>query len=177
VLQVAPTASVAEVRRAYVRLARRHHPDFHVGASASERRRAEREMQRLNQAWEVLRDPAQRRDLDERLRLDRLRAWAPGTAHPDFEPLEPDDLDDRGRPVDADLLDDTPLSASRVPPWQQLLPAVLFLAAVLFLSAGLVASFAPLLALGVTALVCSGLSFVLVPMLTVLRSHDPDPER
>src|SRR3954451_13759441 len=45
VLGVPPGASPAEIRRAYLRLARRHHPD--AGGNAAE-------MRRLNEAWAAL---------------------------------------------------------------------------------------------------------------------------
>lgn len=56
VLGVAPTASVAEVRRAYLDRARRHHPD----AGGDHAR-----MTRLNEAWAVLSDPVRRSRYDD----------------------------------------------------------------------------------------------------------------
>jgi len=54
-LGVAPTASTAEIRAAYRRLARAAHPD-HAGSA--------REMAVLNEAWRVLGDPARRAAYD-----------------------------------------------------------------------------------------------------------------
>lgn len=54
-LGVAPTASAAEIRNAYRRLARAAHPD-HAGSA--------RDMAVLNEAWHVLGDPARRAAYD-----------------------------------------------------------------------------------------------------------------
>lgn len=55
VLGVAPDSTASEVRAAYRRLARLHHPD----ARGSAERMAE-----VNEAWRVLGDPARRREYD-----------------------------------------------------------------------------------------------------------------
>jgi curved DNA-binding protein CbpA len=54
VLGVPPTAGASEVREAYRRLAKQVHPDQNRDAQATER------MQRINQAWETLSNPAGR---------------------------------------------------------------------------------------------------------------------
>ncbi len=59
-LGVAPTASADEVRDAYRRAARRHHPDAGAERSADA-------MAQINQAWWTLRDPDRRRDYDRSL--------------------------------------------------------------------------------------------------------------
>ena len=56
-LGVAPDASAADVRAAYRRAARLHHPDANGDRSASA-------MAEVNQAWWVLRDPDRRRQYD-----------------------------------------------------------------------------------------------------------------
>ena len=56
VLGVDPAASDAEIRRAYVALARRFHPDVHPGG--------EERMRRVNEAWAVLGDRARRAEWD-----------------------------------------------------------------------------------------------------------------
>src|SRR5215218_8897326 len=85
VLGVGRGASAGEVRRAYLALARRHHPDAH--AEGPERAAAERRMQDVNAAWAVLGDPARRAafDRDERERGGRRRS-APD---PGFRPFDP----------------------------------------------------------------------------------------
>src|SRR5512146_2635775 len=60
VLGVPRTASQAEIKKAYRKLARQHHPDKKPGDKTSERRFKE-----VNEANEVLGDPAKRKQYDE----------------------------------------------------------------------------------------------------------------
>jgi curved DNA-binding protein len=60
VLGVPRTASQAEIKKAYRKLARQHHPDAKPGDKASEHRFKE-----VNEANEVLGDPTKRRQYDE----------------------------------------------------------------------------------------------------------------
>ena len=57
-LQVQPTADVEVIRAAYRSLARRYHPDQNPSPSA------EATTKRLNEAWEILSDPAKRAEYD-----------------------------------------------------------------------------------------------------------------
>ena len=60
VLGVPRTASQAEVKKAFRKLARQHHPDAKPGDTA-----AERKFKEINEANEVLSDPAKRRQYDQ----------------------------------------------------------------------------------------------------------------
>ncbi len=60
-LEIPRTASDGEIRAAYRRLARQHHPDANPDPAAESR------MRRLNEAWETLRDPERRSLYDRRL--------------------------------------------------------------------------------------------------------------
>jgi DnaJ-class molecular chaperone len=60
VLGVAKTASDEEIKRAYRRLARKHHPDLNPGDKS-----AEAKFKEINEANEVLGDPDKRRKYDE----------------------------------------------------------------------------------------------------------------
>jgi curved DNA-binding protein CbpA len=58
VLGVPRGASELQVQQAYRQLARRYHPDLHPDAETTE------QMQRVNQAWEILSSPARRASYD-----------------------------------------------------------------------------------------------------------------
>lgn len=73
VLGVAPTASQAELQRAFRRLARAHHPDANPEDTS-----AEPAFKRLARAWELVRTPARRRAFDEGLARGRFAAGGPG---------------------------------------------------------------------------------------------------
>ena len=78
ILRVRPSASKAEIDRAYRRLARAYHPDLQRDASVEARQHAEAMLKRVNQAHRVLGDP-QRRLAYDRERA-RPAASATGTA-------------------------------------------------------------------------------------------------
>lgn len=68
-----PSCTLAEIRAAYRRLAKRHHPDVNPGDAD-----AVAILQRVNAAHEVLADPARRRAYDEEQNIDSaVRTDAP----------------------------------------------------------------------------------------------------
>jgi DnaJ-class molecular chaperone len=68
-LGISANASTAEIRQAYRRLARQHHPDLHD-------RQADSQMKHLNEAYAVLSDEKKRAAYDAQLRQARLHAEA-----------------------------------------------------------------------------------------------------
>lgn len=70
-LGVADGADADDVRRAYLELARRLHPDRWVDASPTERADAQRRMQEVNEAWRVLGNTARRLAYDSGRRRPR----------------------------------------------------------------------------------------------------------
>lgn len=79
-LGVDRNATEKEIKSAYRKLARKWHPDLHP---ASDKQKAEEEFKRINEAYEVLKDP------DKRARYDRLGSrWKDGQdfqASPDMD--------------------------------------------------------------------------------------------
>ena len=63
-LQVTRDAEPEVIERAYKALSLKHHPDH---ARSGDRERATARMQRINEAYAVLRDPARRREYDSTL--------------------------------------------------------------------------------------------------------------
>ncbi|MBI2709447.1 MAG: J domain-containing protein [Actinobacteria bacterium] len=76
VLGVARDAPTTDIRRAYLRQARRYHPDTQSGRPAHERDAAEVHMREVNAAWMVLSDPARRREYDRTLSGQQRRGGA-----------------------------------------------------------------------------------------------------
>lgn len=122
ILGVAPTASRDEIRRAYLALARRYHPDradprtadpdVEPGGGADRSAR----MAAVNHAWRVLGDADSRAAYDRRLRQAAPSPARPAPPAPPTTPVqdEPVDLDEPA----ADTIEGTPLQlALRVLPW------------------------------------------------------------
>ena len=144
VLGVRPTAGAEEIRAAYLRLARRHHPD-HAGGS-------EETMQAVNAAWHVLGDPSRRRSYDREIgRPDPRDVFVPDDPFHDDEPEQ--------------WVDDTPItSAGQRGPLCTMAPPLLVLAAVGLFSVGLVLDSLAIIAMAGIALLVAGALFVLVPL-------------
>ncbi len=172
VLGVAPTASVAEIRAAYVALARAHHPDRQHTAGTGAQADAASRMARINAAWTVLSDHNRRAAYD-------ARRTASSTPHanvrrPDgtFVPLEDDDDH-----IDPRLLDDTPTGAPTLRRSLTFLPAVLAVAGVAVIFAGFLLRYGGFIGLGVAILAASALSFLLIPLVAMIASSRADHER
>jgi hypothetical protein len=161
VLGVRRDATAEEVRRAYLALARRHHPDANSQGGPAARAAAERRMQEVNAAWAVLGDAARRAAHDERDR-GRRRTGAPD---PGFRPF---DLGPDPDPADTP---DVPYRPAPPPSGRaraaRLAPGLLFLLSVAVFSAAAVLASGPLAALAVVLLVASGVGFVVLPLLAL----------
>ena len=174
VIGVDPTASAVEVRKAYLQLAREHHPDFHSTAPAAYRLANEREMQRINEAWAVLSDPERRRAYDDRYRQQQReeRRARPGAASYDFTPI------DDGPDIDyAAELDDTPVAGTEVSRALQILPAVLLLGGAFVFVVGALVKLAPLVALGAIGVMLGLLGFLAAPAMAIARSLQAERDR
>lgn len=76
-LAVGPDASAADIRAAYRRAARAHHPDRHGEASSTR-------MAEVNEAWSVLGDPSRRRAYDLTLAATPARSVSSDSPAPVF---------------------------------------------------------------------------------------------
>ena len=74
------TASPGEIRRAWARLAKKYHPDLSSDADAHER------MKRLNEAYEVLKDPGRRTAYDRELAAAEASRQGSGYTRPTATP-------------------------------------------------------------------------------------------
>jgi hypothetical protein len=97
-LGVSESASTSEVRRAYLDLARRLHPDRWIDASADERADADRRMRAINEAWRVLGNPARRVAYEAQRRRSTEPPPRPAEPTQGFSTGSLFDLDDEGPP-------------------------------------------------------------------------------
>ncbi|MDP9019592.1 MAG: J domain-containing protein [Actinomycetota bacterium] len=169
VLGVAPDAPAAEIRQAYVRLARQHHPDYFATAGTGRRGEAEQRMRAINEAWSVLADERRRAAYDR----------ASGLAPPEAE------ADEGFRPFDTDDDDVDPLDVPDVPyrrdpvvesPWARavtLAPALAFATSALLLAGAVVLGSVGVLAMAAASFLLACLGFVVLPLLALSRArHD-----
>jgi len=78
ILEVSPSATLAEIKRSYHRLARLHHPDLNKQALDSH-------IKHLNEAYQVLRDPQKRAAYDEQLAAAQRQAALQAQANREAE--------------------------------------------------------------------------------------------
>lgn len=127
VLGASPHASVEDLRRAYLRLARELHPDRTLESSGPDAEKAARRMQEVNEAWRVLREPASRAAYDRWIaggrRTQRPVESPPATPPPPprhaRRPEDHDDDDDLDRPFTSSPAEpgDIGVSVARALPW------------------------------------------------------------
>lgn len=79
ILQVKTNATLEEIKEAYRRLAREHHPDLHPGNPAAEERFKE-----ICQAYEVLSDSVQRTLYDQQFNPASRESHKAGKSHQDY---------------------------------------------------------------------------------------------
>ncbi len=153
VLGVAPAADDATLRRAYVALARRHHPDLAGGDPAR--------MRAVNEAWATLGDPDRRARYDQSLTM----VHQPSAPAPPPDPIHAeDDL--------VDLYDARPVRVTvRLPRWLGLVPVALFAGAVGTFVGALLFVSEVLLSLAAVELVLSCLFFLASPFIALFAAR------
>lgn len=167
-LGVTPAATTAEIRTSYLALARRYHPDGLADADNEERTVAAARMARINAAWTVLGDAARRSAYDAALDVPVASRATVRDVGDTWTPYQDEDE------TDPRLLDDTPSGAPTLRRELTFLPAGLAAAAIASLVFGFAVGFAPLLGVGLILLVCSGLAFLVIPLLALAKSSRAD---
>lgn len=188
VLGVTPGATHDEIRRAYYRLARRHHPDAHSQASPAIQDAARRTMVGINAAWAVLGDLKGRSRYDAEVTPPPRRA-ATSAAHPDDGPpmppgfpnwVEPDDWFDPDEAVPAYRLEEDFDDGVRGPAEQLIVfvPVGLAALAVVTFAFAMVVQWSALLSVSFLLAPLALVSFLAAPFLamaTKVRSR-PSPD-
>lgn len=172
-LGVPPAATERELRAAYLAMARRYHPDRMAESTARERSRAGDRMAEVNRAWHVLGDPVRRASYDGTGGLDGSGSSSSTTirdADARFVPF------DDGPDVDFDF-DDAPSRAKPVRRAYTFLPAGLAGLGIGAMFFGMLLDFGGLRTLGVLLLGAAGLSFVALPLITLVNAAMADGDR
>jgi curved DNA-binding protein CbpA len=172
VLGVSPAASTDEIRAAYRRLARRHHPDAQPDADPARAEEARRTMAALNAAWAVLGNPSRRHVYDAGLG----GAWRPLPPQPGATvgEDEADEFDGDERFAGWDEPDDEPTGPRRVSDHLVMTPVMLVLAAVALFFFSLMAEWAALRTLAILLLPVAAVGFVAAPLFVMLRGRAND---
>ena len=167
VLGVARDAPTEEIRRAYVALARRTHPDVRGDDPA-----AAEQMRRINLAWEMLSDADSRAVVDRRLTRPP-QPKAPQSEAPADGPATPPEEDDVyfGHYDRDDDIDDRPITEGNLPAWMRLGAPAAFVTGIFAFIFGVMAGGFVLLRLGLLLLGLSVLLFVLSPFVVLIRSR------
>lgn len=168
ILGVDPSASMAEIKRAYLSAARAAHPDHH-GHSDAARRAAEVQMRNVNAAWGVLGDVDERAAYDrQRLRGDRQNSRAatgrPAAGHgAPFRPLHPE-----ADEIDFDERDDRPITDSALPGWLAVGPAALLILGFVSIGFGAIVGAGQVMTFGIISLVIAGVLFLVAAPIVAL---------
>lgn len=172
VLGIDERAPATEVRQAYVRLARRHHPDFFSSSDGATRAEAERRMRAINEAWDVLGDARRRLDYDRAQGI--VAGTGAGQEDHGFRPFDTaeEDVDPRDLPDEPYRRDAG--GDGRLARIATLAPVLAFVAAVVLAAVGLVIRSTGLLALGVASFLAACLGFVVIPLLALSRATRND---
>ena len=164
-LGVARDAPVSEIRRAYVTLARRTHPDVRGDDPT-----AAEQMRRINLAWEMLSDADARAAIDRRLTQRPQPAPGPRGSPAAERTGRPDDEEFTFGQDDFDG-DDRPLTEGDLPSWMRLGAPLAFVLGIFAVIFGALAGGFVLVRLGGLLLGLSVLLFLLSPFVVLVRSR------
>ncbi len=155
-LEAEPTDSQDQLRRAYLRQARRYHPDQLTNASAAKKEQAEAKIRQINEAWDVLGDKARRLRYDQNLfeaHTEVIREeWKPFDDGDDPEYVEPV-VPGRAKP----------------PTWLTATPPIAVGVGIIMTILGAM-TVMPLFVLGLITITMGAISFVFVPFAVMVMS-------
>lgn len=180
-LGVPADAGAADIRRAYLAQARRHHPDYHSDDDDAERRSHAHQMQTINEAWAILGTATSRSEYDAALRSiepPRVRE-RPGTdpqtpPGKGWTPRAGDDGWQKDFRAWAETEDELAPDESGAPgPRSPLavVPVTLFFLGVAAGLLGVVFTSRPLIALCVASVAFSAALFLVLPLVQMTRGH------
>ncbi|MDP8938118.1 MAG: J domain-containing protein [Actinomycetota bacterium] len=171
VLGVTPQATTDEIRAAYRRQARRHHPDTQPDADPATAEAARRTMAALNSAWEVLGNPSRRHAYDAGL----AGQWRPLVTDPGQEAADDgDDFDREDRFAGWDDPDDERSGPRRATDHLVMTPVVLVLAAVALFFFSMLSQWSALRTVSILLLPVAAVGFVAAPLFVMLRGRAND---
>ena len=181
-LGVARDAPTEEIRRAYMTLARRTHPDVRGGDPD-----AAEQMRLVNRAWEMLSDSDSRAAIDRRLNRPQppesrraTRAGEPTVStgadsslgHDDFGHDDFGDDSHFGHGGSEHDFDERPITEGDLPGWMRLGAPAAFVIGIFTVIFAVMAGGLVLLRFGLLLLGLSVLLFVLSPFVVLIRSRD-----
>jgi hypothetical protein len=174
ILGVDPSASMTEIRRSYLRLAREEHPDFHNGTDGA-RRAAEERMRRINAAWAVLSDVDARSAYDRQRLAGRARPTFHAHSHGAVDEPDPWRPFDDGPVAGFDEHDDRPITNSQLPSWMKTGPALGVLFGMAALILGSLVGLDEMARIGMLVVLLSLMLFLAAPLVALSMSRRDDP--
>lgn len=168
-LRVEVGATQKELRAAYLRLARLNHPDQ---VNDQGRAKAERAMQAINEAWNVLGVPHKRREYDAQLPAEEQaqarQGPMRGNAH--FRAFDDDPVDRS----DVDL-DPTPIQGSKpIPRWISMMPLAFVAFGAVFFAVGVLVNAGAIIAFAAVIVALGAVGVIMMPLIVMSRAErDP----
>lgn len=175
-LGVNAAADSKTIRKAYLALAWKYHPDRNHGVLADD---AAEQMRKFNEAWHILGDPERRAEYDKKLlftagaRHEGRPGTAPGagpvTSNRNWVPYdtsEPDGIDLDPRPV---------AGSTMLPGWLTMAPAAGIALGIVIMGSGTLVQSGGMFALGLIVMALAGAGFLLLPLAAMSKAErDPN---
>ena len=155
-LEAEPTDSQDQLRRAYLKQARKFHPDQLTDASPATKEKAEVKMREVNEAWDVLGDKARRLRYDQNLFEAHTE-----TVREEWKPFDDSDVPEYMEPV-------VP-GRAKPPTWLTATPPLAVGIGIVVTILGAM-TVMPLFLLGLFLVTIGAISFVFVPFAVMVMS-------